>query len=290
MKATHTVLPATVALAALSACVAGTIAGQAGVAHRRIGAAMRALTFVPGTDGCYGDGDGDPVRMVMLGDSVAAGFGVSDPDTTVGPLLARALSQHVHRPVMLTNVARVGARSVDVHAQGQQALHGRPDVAVIIVGANDVTHLQANGAAAHALRDTVTNLRQVGAHVVVGTCPDLGAVRPVPTGLRHVLSVMSNRYSHAQCVTVTAAGGVAVCLADAMSRDRTTVPGSLFADDGFHPSQAGHRRLAAALAAAVCAADVPAAPLSGSSPGGYVPGGVDNADTFCHGQQPDLAV
>ena len=66
----------------------------------------------------------------------------------------------------------------------------RPQVAVIIIGANDVTHVGGPQATDH-LEDSVRQLREVGCQVVVATCPDVGSVRPIPQPLRWVARRLS---------------------------------------------------------------------------------------------------
>src|SRR3712207_6994524 len=59
-------------------------------------------------------------------------------------------------------------------------------LAMIIVGANDVTHRVPMAAACRDLGKAVRRLRDAGAVVVVGTTPDLGTVKPLLQPLRTV--------------------------------------------------------------------------------------------------------
>ena len=117
---------------------------------------------------------------------------------------------------------------------------------MIIVGANDVTHRVPSAAAARDLGRAVRALRATGAVVVVGTCPDLGTVKPVMQPLRTVAARWSRRLAAAQTVAVVEAGGIAVSLGDLLVRDFTEQP-HLWSDDRFHPSAAGYRRIVDAL-------------------------------------------
>jgi hypothetical protein len=76
-------------------------------------------------------------------------------------------------------VAVSGARSADLEVQVARALQRPVDVTVIIIGANDVTHRVPIASAARDLGRAVRTLRAAGSEVVVGTCPDLGTVKPV---------------------------------------------------------------------------------------------------------------
>src|SRR5664279_1716391 len=125
-----------------------------------------------------------------------------------------------------------------------------PHVGVIMIGANDVTHRVSPQQAATDLYRAVVRLRAAGVRVVVGTCPDLAAVRPIAQPLRWVAGVRSRAMAEAQLEAVTAAGGSVVPLGRLLARTFTTEPG-LFCPDRFHPSAAGYAALMAAMLPAV---------------------------------------
>ncbi len=129
-----------------------------------------------------------------------------------------------------------------------------PDVAVILIGANDVTHRIDRSIAVRHLEMAVRRLREVGAEVVVGTCPDLGAIEPVPQPLRLLARRWSRDLAAAQTVAVVEAGGRAVSIGDLLGPEFAAQPKILFSEDRFHPSAAGYARVAAALLPSVSAA------------------------------------
>jgi hypothetical protein len=89
---------------------------------------------------------------------------------------------------------------------------------------------------------------------VVGTCPDLGAIQPVPQPLRQLARRWSRDLAAAQTVAVVEAGGRAVSVGDMLSDAFSTEPHVMFSADRFHPSPAGYARVAAALLPTVSAA------------------------------------
>jgi hypothetical protein len=93
----------------------------------------------------------------------------------------------------------------------------------------------------------VRRLLATGSHVVVGTCPDLGTIEPVPQPLRWLARRWSRDLAAAQTVAVVEAGGRTVSLADMLGPEFETSPRELFSLDRFHPSAAGYARVAAAL-------------------------------------------
>src|SRR6266542_1648381 len=211
------------------AALYGLLVSETKLARRRI---PPALSSLPNSHGTTWRADRvsaarPPLRMAMIGDSTAAGYGVHRDLDTPGARLAIGLSAVSRRPVHLANVAVVGAESS--HLPGQVAEIVDPlDLAVIIVGANDVTHRVKPAESVRHLGEVVQALRAAGAEVVVATCPDLGTIRPLAQPLRYV------------------AGGRTVSLGDLLGplfAERM----ELFSEDQFHPSAQGYAHAADAI-------------------------------------------
>jgi lysophospholipase L1-like esterase len=187
-----------------------------------------------------------PISLAMLGDSTAAGFGVTRDRDTPAARLAIGLSNSARRPVHVTNVAVVGAESNQLAAQIDALGGARPELAVIMIGANDVTHRVPLGESVRHLADAVTLLRARGAEVVVGTCPDLGTVRPLAQPLRLVARHLSRRLAKQQTIAVVNGGGRTVSLGDLIG-PTFAARHDMFAEDRFHPSAKGYAEVAGAL-------------------------------------------
>ena len=97
-------------------------------------------------------------------------------------------------------------------------------------------------------------LARRGAEVVVGTCPDLGALRPVPQPLRSLGSRASRLLAAAQREAALDAGAFAVSLADVVGPFFWANPDEMFSTDRFHPSAAGYKRTAKAMLPSLLAA------------------------------------
>ena len=244
-------------LAGLGIAGLGVLLAEARIARRAIGHPFGHVG--PDGSGFYGDElveGGEPLELAMLGDSSAVGLGVRDVRHTPGAVLAGGLAALARRPVRLTVVAAVGAETRDLDAQIDRLFLRTPvpHAAVVMVGANDITHRMKPSESVRALDLAVRRLRGRGTQVVVGTCPDLGTVEPIPQPLRYLARRWSRQLAAAQTVAVVEAGGRTVSLGDLLGPEFVARPHEMFSDDRFHPSAAGYAQAAAALLPSVCAA------------------------------------
>ncbi|MEE4544286.1 SGNH/GDSL hydrolase family protein [Streptomyces sp. V4-01] len=216
----------------------------------------------PRADGRYGSAfahrtDEPALRLGFLGDSTAAGQGVHRARETPGALLASGLAAVAERPVKLVNVAQPGAQSDDLARQVALLLDSSvpaPDVVVVMIGANDVTHRMPLAASVRLLSDAVRRLRDAGVEVVVGTCPDLGSVEPVYQPLRWLARRASRQLAAAQTIAVVGLGARTVSLGDLLGPEFEARPRELFGPDNFHPSAEGYATAAMAVLPTLCAA------------------------------------
>lgn len=258
----------------LVALATGTAGGLSGAAYGLLNGQSRYARYVIGppdggplcADGYHlpdGTGPvppaelpphGTPVEFAVLGDSTAAGLGVDFPDELPGVRLARGLAAELERPVHLRTYAMIGTTSRQLGAQVDAALPTRPRVTLILVGANDVTSRLSTLDSAALLRNAVARLVEDNVAVVVGTCPDLGAIRPIPQPLRSLARALSLKLGRAQRQAVEAGGGYAVPLADLLAPEFLTRPTEFFSKDRFHPSAAGYEAATTVLLPTMCAA------------------------------------
>ena len=231
----------------------GLIKAEALLARKAVGIIEEAA---PEDDGVYGAAPGPPLELLVLGDSSAAGLGAEVGRQTIGAILATGVSAFAGRRVRLTNVAVVGAVSGDLGVQVANALDAvpQPDAAVILIGTNDITHRIDKSIAVRHLEASVRRLHDAGAEVVVGTCPDLGALQPVAQPLRTLARRWSRDLAAAQTVAVVTAGGRTVSLGDILGPEFEQRPHEMFSHDRFHPSPAGYARAAAVLLPTLCSA------------------------------------
>jgi lysophospholipase L1-like esterase len=191
---------------------------------------------------------GNRIDLLFLGDSIAAGLGADMPRQTLGARLARKLAKNTGRAVRLHTAAIVGAESSALADQlASLPASYSPDVAVVIVGGNDVTHRVPVSESVDHLANCVRSLHDRGTRVVVATCPDLGLLRAVPQPLRVLGSRASRQLAAAQARAVLPLGAQVVSMADTVGPLFASDPEEMFSLDRFHPSSLGYKRTAQAM-------------------------------------------
>jgi lysophospholipase L1-like esterase len=185
------------------------------------------------------------IRLAVLGDSIAWGQGATRERDRLSSRLVDGLTSRDYDVEGRVFAVR-GARSAGLAAQVGQALSWSPDLAVVVIGANDLTHLVPVEAAAQALAEAVRRLRASGAEVVVAPAPDLSAVPHVPVFLRETVRAAGDLLRARQTSVVLAEGGRVADPDQRASRAFATDP-TLFSADRFHPSSAGYGVIADSL-------------------------------------------
>jgi lysophospholipase L1-like esterase len=240
-------------LSVLGAGLYGVLVAEAKLARRTIG----IITEEPPPDatGWYGRGrPGPAIKIALLGDSSAAGYGVERVEDTPGAHLGSTVAAQANRRVHLREHAVVGAQSSDLASQVDAALATAPHVAVILIGANDVTHGVSPAQSVRQLADGVRRLRAAGVEVIVGTCPDLGTIKPIAPPLKQVARLWSRRLAAGQTIAVINEGGRTISLGSVLGPEFAAAPAVLFGPDQFHPSAEGYLALVTVIIPSVLAA------------------------------------
>jgi lysophospholipase L1-like esterase len=176
---------------------------------------------------------------VALGDSFTSGLVPGEPRWA--DEVARALGPDTH----YENLAWVGATSADVERkQLGRALELGPDVLTLVCGANDVLESVRPDAEEYARRLSrmFSRLRREApdAAVVTATYPDISRfldLRPrTRVRVEKGMSVFNAAFR-----AVARRHGIALLEG---SEHPAAAERGTFADDGFHPSEEGHRRAA----------------------------------------------
>jgi len=187
---------------------------------------------------------GDPLRLLVVGDSSAAGVGVAHQDQGLVGHLSRALAWRIDRPVQWQLVARKGANT----AQAMQLLQSQPvqaaDIAVVALGVNDLID-RVPRALALRQRGRLARWLQAHAgvrHVVFAPLPPVHRLPLLPQPLRWVAG--ADARAHDSAVARWAARRPDV---HHVPIEPDVSPHNMAAD-GFHPAEPIYRHVGDELA------------------------------------------
>ena len=191
-------------------------------------------------------GRGGPVlRLLIAGDSSAAGVGVATQGDALAGHLTRSLNRRTSRPVHWTLHARSGLTTQQVHALlRSDAPDGEADVAVVVSGINDVIDLvPPRRAVQHreALADWLLRERGVG-HVVFAPLPPVHRFPLLPQPLRMVMGDDARRHDEALARWAATRQDVSHL------RIAYELSPAAMASDGFHPGEPVYRACGEAIA------------------------------------------
>jgi lysophospholipase L1-like esterase len=184
------------------------------------------------------------LRLLIAGDSSAAGVGAATQDQALAGQLARALASRLGGRVNWHLVAKIGARSEDtLHLLMQRRLPAA-DIGIVVVGVNDITKevpLQ------HALRKrgeiaALLRARAGVKHVVFPAVPEMEKFPALPQPLAWYAGRHARRNNIAQAAWAQRQASVTHAAMDGV------MDAALMADDGFHPAPALYARVAQRLA------------------------------------------
>jgi lysophospholipase L1-like esterase len=191
-------------------------------------------------------GAGPLVRVLILGDSAAAGVGAPHQDQALSGHLARGLARRFETSWQLE--ARTGARTADAITRVRALQTSRFDYVVTSLGVNDVvasTTLPSWRAQQRELREVVRS--SLGAPVqIISGLPPVWGFPALPQPLRWYLGRRARQFDRALAADV------------AMESDAVFLPldfaldASLMATDGFHPGPEIYRQWADRLGAVIC--------------------------------------
>jgi lysophospholipase L1-like esterase len=193
-------------------------------------------------------GEGPPLRLLILGDSSAAGVGVVHQRDGLAGQLVKALAGRTRHRVQWRLLARSGLNTGQLFAlldhENLGLHHTHHDVAVVVTGVNDLID-QVPSHRAVALREALTNrLRNalgVG-HVVFAPLPPVHLFPGLPQPLRWVAGSDARRHNRALALWAATRDDVS-----RLDIELPLNPG-VMADDGFHPGAPVYRLCGHAIA------------------------------------------
>ena len=184
------------------------------------------------------------LRLLIAGDSSAAGVGAPTQDQALAGYLARELARRLRGRVRWQLVASSGARSEDVL---HMLMHGRlrrADVGVVVVGVNDITKDVPLQQALRKRGQIVALMRERSGvrHILFPALPELEKFPALPQPLAWYAGRHARRNNAAQAAWAAAQPGASHVVMDGV------LDPALMADDGFHPAPALYAKVAKRLA------------------------------------------
>jgi len=188
-------------------------------------------------------GAGEALGVLIVGDSSAAGVGVRTQDQALAGHLTRRLAQRTRRCVRWQLVARSGLTSAQALELLQSARPAPAELAIVVLGVNDVVQQVPSHRAVAQRAALVDDLSRRGVRqVVFAPLPPMHRFPLLPQPLRWVAGRDARRHDRAvahwagQCAGVTH-----------VPIDYDLGPAAM-AEDGFHPGEPVYRACGEALA------------------------------------------
>jgi lysophospholipase L1-like esterase len=180
----------------------------------------------------------NPVSILVLGDSTAAGVGTDRQEDALPGNLARRLSTEWERGATWRAVGENGATSEDiVRRYLADASSQSYDLVFVSIGANDALKLRSRAAFRRNFRTIIRRLRSVSPHafILVSSLPGFSQFVALPNPLRWALQLHSRSLEDVARRFAAAEPGVV------MSPPAPRYTPGFFASDRFHPSAQGYR-------------------------------------------------
>jgi lysophospholipase L1-like esterase len=216
---------------------------------RRLRAIALQLPEPPGARaGIEGRGD-LRLRVLIAGDSSAAGVGADTQDEALARPLARDLAQRLEGAISWQLMARTGLTSEALFDLLREQDPAPADVAVVVVGVNDLTSevpLRRALKWRHAIADFLRARIEVK-QVLFASMPEMQHFPLIPQPLAWYAGKHARRNNLAQARWAHSVPNVSHVDLDGLTR------AEWMARDGYHPAPQLYAQVAARIGAAICA-------------------------------------
>jgi len=200
------------------------------------------LPEAPGARSGRVDGEGPVLRLLVVGESTAAGVGAPDQEQAVARWTAETVAALSGRPVVWRVLGKNGATAQSARERLLEPAEAvEADLAVVVLGVNDTLRFHGPRRWRRDLTRLVTSLRERcgPVPVVLAAVPPMHRFPAIPSPTRQVLGLRAYRLGEAARDWAAAMEAVAY---SPMPGDSDEPLESLFGVDGFHPSAEGYRR------------------------------------------------
>lgn len=178
---------------------------------------------------------GEPLRLLLIGESTVAGVGVEAQEVALAGQLAQALAIRMQRPVEWRACGENGITASEACERLLPlALSESADLVLLVFGVNDTTHLSSLTRWEAALRSLSRTISGRGARVVFTGVPPIQHFSALPWLLRHLLGLRAGLLdSELRRISAQEQAQYA--------RLQLRFADEYLARDGYHPSALGYR-------------------------------------------------
>lgn len=185
---------------------------------------------------------GEPLRLLVLGESTVVGVGVDEQEAALVAQLAAALSVLHGRPVAWRACGENGITAAQACARLLPQVLEQPfDLALLVFGVNDTTHLTSLPRWERALGSMAEALMTRGVQVAFSSVPPLQQFTALPCLLRRLLGMRAGLLD-------ARLRRLAAKLGAGHHPVELEFSSDYLARDGYHPSGLGYRVWAQGLA------------------------------------------
>lgn len=191
---------------------------------------------------------GEPLRLLVLGESTVVGVGVDQLQAALVGQLASALAAREGRPVAWQACGENGITAEQARERLlPQVLDQSFDLALLVFGVNDTTHLTSLAHWEVALGSMAEALAARGTTVAFSSVPPLQHFTALPWLLRRLLGLRAGLLD-------TRLRQLAVSVGASHHTVDLEFSAEYLARDGYHPSSLGYRVWAQGLAVSLAPA------------------------------------
>jgi lysophospholipase L1-like esterase len=189
---------------------------------------------------------GAPVKLAVLGDSLAAGVGASQLADSL-PYQLGSLSMEAGHPTKVADLGTSGATLADLLAEQIPALPDEhANLIVVVIGANDVLRDTLSATYQNEFQRLVASLVALHVRTVILNVPALQETPAIPLAYKMSAGQRARQLNQIERQALTNTNLVPFDLYT-YSSSKLLANSNLLSPDEFHPNDAGYKLLAQAI-------------------------------------------
>ncbi len=183
----------------------------------------------------YGSSKSPELRVLLAGDSIAAGVGASSPETGMAGRIGAELGKKNH--VIFTNIAVSGNRMADL--LNSSLPPKKQNLTILVISSNDFFHF-TNPAKFESDTEAVLSRYEKNTNKIILIGPgDIGGARAIPLFMKPTYNY--KRGTYVNILEKAAAKHKITYVNPKDKKHDIKAYGRIEASDGFHPNDNGHK-------------------------------------------------